>query len=192
VPRLPDLRREDLDPEQLAVYDLVCNARGAESLNAGGGLVGPFNSFVHAPVAGSRLLEFMNALHFRSSLPIQTTELAILTVGAHWQAEFEWYAHARRARESGVADSVIEAIGDGRVPDFANEGDRVVHALVRKLVESGRIDDDVYDEAVRHLGHAGVVELVCVAGCYTLISFILNGFDVQLPQGVPTQWPVAR
>jgi hypothetical protein len=43
------------------------------------------------------------------------SEIAIITIGARWQAEFEWWAHAPMAREHGVADAVVDAIGRGRL-----------------------------------------------------------------------------
>ena len=186
--RLPNLRKADLDEEHLQVWEQVCRVRGAETVNEGGGLVGPFNSFVHAPNVGSRLLELGNALHARTTLPMRTTELVILTVGAHWRAEFEWWAHARRALESGVPDVVVEAIGAGATPDFEDDADRVIHALARQLVDRGRIEEDTYEAVRGVVGDRGMVELVSLCGYYTLISFLLNGFDVQLPLGQSTRW----
>ena len=68
-------------------------------------------------------------------------------------------------------------------------GGRILHSLARQLVETGRIDDDTYAAAERIVGHRGLVELVSLCGYYTLISFILNGFDVPLPPDVSPQWP---
>jgi len=36
-----------------------------------------------------------------------------------------------------------------------------------------------------------MVELVTLCGYYTLISFLLNAFDVQLPEGTAPRWPPA-
>ena len=51
--RLPYLRYDDLDPERRAVWDAVVGSRGADLVNADGGLIGPFNAFVHAPARAS-------------------------------------------------------------------------------------------------------------------------------------------
>jgi 4-carboxymuconolactone decarboxylase len=186
--RLPDVGREDLDDARLAVWDAVCRARGAETLNEGGALAGPFNAFVQAPGIGNQLLALGNALHVGTSLPMRTIELVILTVGSRWRSEFEWWAHAGRARDSGVAASVIEALGAGVTPEFDQPGDAVLHSLAGQLVTTGRIDDDTFTAAQQLVGHEGLVELVALCGYYTLISFILNGFDVELPPGVPARW----
>jgi len=55
------------------------------------------------------------------------SEIAIITVGARWQAEFEWWAHAPMAREHGVAGAVADAIGRGEDPVAARESQAVRH-----------------------------------------------------------------
>src|SRR4051794_37281341 len=187
--RLPYLRRDDLNEKGIEVWESVSRTRGVSAVNDDGGLVGPFNAFLHAPEVGARLSDLGAHLRFGTSVPRRTLELVIITVGAHWKAEFEWWAHARMAREAGVPDAVVDAIGAGEEPPFDNDDDRVLHALARQLVETGRIDDDTYRAAEGMVGHRGLVELVSLCGYYTLISFILNGFDVPLPPGETDQWP---
>lgn len=54
-----------------------------------------------------------------TSIERRLSEIAIITIGARWQAEFEWWAHAPMAREHGVADAVVDAIGRGEDPPTA-------------------------------------------------------------------------
>jgi 4-carboxymuconolactone decarboxylase len=186
--RLADLPKGTLDDDQRAVWAAVCAARGTETVNEGGGLVGPFNAFIHAPRLGRPALELLHALSYGTSLPLRTTELVILVVAARWQAEFEWWAHAIRARDNGVPDAVIAAIADRRQPPFADDVDRAVYAAARELVDTGRLADDTYRRAHPHLADKGMVELVTLVGTYTMVSFILNGFDVSLPAGERNRW----
>ena len=53
----------------------------------------------------------------------------------------------------------------------------------RALHQNHRVDDATYAEAVKQLGQRGVVELVGLLGYYTLISMILNVFEVPVPGG---------
>ncbi len=186
--RLPDLRRDQLTADGQAVWDTIIGTRGSRLVTENGGLAGPFNAFVHAPKVGLEIAELGATLRFGTSLERRLTEIAIITVGAHWQAEFEWWAHARMAREHGVADAVVDAIGQGEDPPFAAEDERIVHAVASQLVSTGRVDDDSYAAANRLLGDAGIVELIALCGYYTLISFVLNGFDVPIPPGVTPAW----
>ena len=186
--RLPDLRRDQLTADGQAVWDAIVGTRGSRLVTQNGALAGPFNAFVHAPATGRALTELGATVRFGTSLERRLTEIAIITVGAHWHAEFEWWAHARMAREHGVTDAVVDAIGRGDNPPFRIEDERTVYAVARQLISAGRIDDDTYAAARELLGEAGMVELITLCGYYTLISFVLNGFDVPVPPGVTPAW----
>jgi 4-carboxymuconolactone decarboxylase len=151
-------------------------------------LAGPFNAFVHAPEIGSRMSSLGFALRQKMSVPRRTIELVIITVGAHWKAEYEWWAHARMAREHGVSDAVIDAIGSGEDPPLESESDRAVYAMTRQLLERGQIDSATYEAAHAAVGDQGMSELITLAGYYTTISFLLNGFTVPLPPDASPKW----
>ena len=187
--RIRNLRREELGPEGQQLWDGIVNRLGEEVVAADGGLAGPFNAFVTAPGAGRRLSSLGATLRFGTSIERRLSEIAIITVGARWQAEFEWWAHAAMAREHGVADAVVDAIGRGEEPPFETDDERAVYTAARQLSHSGRLDQQAYDAAHRLLGDAGMVELVSLCGYYTLISFLLNAFAVPLPPDAAPMWP---
>jgi 4-carboxymuconolactone decarboxylase len=187
--RLPDLRRDDLTPAGQGVFDLIVRTRGDHVVTDSGSLTGPFNAFVHAPDAGGPLASLGAALRFGSSIEPRLTELAIITIAAHWRAEFEWSAHARMAREAGVSDAVVDAIGRGEKPLLTADDDRVIYSATREIVTTGQLAEASYAAARDLLGDTGVVELVALCGYYTLVSFVLNAFVVPLPPGVPPMWP---
>jgi 4-carboxymuconolactone decarboxylase len=186
--RLPYLRYDDLDAAGQEVWDSVAGSRGGDLVNDEGGLIGPFNAFVHAPGVGRHLSRLGGRLRFRTSLDRRLSELAIIAVGARWKAEFEWWAHAQMAREHGVAGPVIDAIGRGEEPPLDAEDERAVYAVARQLTETGQLDQAGYDAASALLGDEGMVELVALCGYYTLICYLLNAFAVPLPPGVAAQW----
>ena len=186
--RLPYLRYDDLDPDRRALWDAIVGSRGAALVNDQGGLVGPFNAFVHAPGVGRRLASLGHVVRFETSVERRLSEVAIITVGARWKAEFEWWAHARMAREHGVASAVVDAIGRGEEPPFEADDERAVYAVARQLADHGQVDSGAYAAAHRLLGDAGMVELVSLCGYYTLVSFLLNAFTVPLPPGAAPAW----
>ena len=130
-------------------------------------------------------------MRFGTSIERRLSEVAIITVGARWRAEFEWWAHARMAREHGVPEAVVEAIGRGEEPPFAAADERIVYAVARELADDGQVSQASYDAARDLLGEAGMVELVSLCGYYTLISFLLNAFAVPIPSGAEPMWPAA-
>jgi 4-carboxymuconolactone decarboxylase len=186
--RIPYVRREDLGPEGRQLWDGIVNTWGDLAVTANGGLAGPFNALVTAPDAGRRLSALGATLRFGTSIERRLSEVAIITIGARWQAEFEWWAHARMAREHGVAGAVVDAIGRGEDPPFEADDERAVHLVARQLGDAGRLDQETYDAAHRLLGNAGMVELVSLCGYYTLVSFLLNAFAVPLPPGALPMW----
>jgi 4-carboxymuconolactone decarboxylase len=186
--RIPYVRREELGPDGQQLWDSIVTSRGSSVVTADGGLSGPFNAFVTAPGAGQRLSSLGGTLRFETSIERRLSEVAIITIGARWRAEFEWWAHARMARENGVLDAVVEAIGRGEDPPFEADDERAVYMVARELGQSGRLDEETFGAAQRILGDAGMVELVSLCGYYTLISFVLNAFAVPLPPDAAPMW----
>ncbi len=187
--RLTELRRDDLDPAGQDVWDKIVGTRGHGLVTEAGGLAGPFNAFLHAPDVGRRLASLGAALRFGTSIERRLTEVAIITVGSRWKAEFEWWAHARMAREHGVPDSAVDAIGRGEQPIFDASDERAVYTVASELTRTGQLGQASYDAARALLGETGMVELVSLCGYYTLVSFLLNAFAVPLPPGIPPAWP---
>ena len=188
VSRLPYLRRDELDDAGQEVWDSIVGSRGAALVNDQGVLTGPFNAFVHAPEVGRHLTALGRVLRFETSIARRLSEVAIITVGTRWKAEFEWWAHARMARHHGVPDSVVDAIGRGDDPPFEAEDERTVYGAARQLTETGRLSQDAYEAVHQILGDAGAVEFVSLCGYYSLVSFLLNAFDVPLPPGATPRW----
>ena len=187
--RLPSVQRDQLEPDGQALWDTFVETRGATLVGPDGGLMGPFNPWVIASDIGRRLADLGGALRFRTSVERRLLEVAIITTGARWKAEFEWWAHSRMAREFGVSDDVIDAIAQGEDPPFAKDDERIVHAIATQLGASGRVDDATYAAGRALLGDRGIVEIVALCGYYTLVSFTLNAFEVPLPEGATPVWP---
>ncbi len=174
--RLAPLHLEDLSPAQRTVADAIISGPR-------GGLRGPFEAWLRAPGLADRAQKLGEYCRFGTSLPRDLSEFAILLTGRHWKAQFEFWAHARLAREAGLPEDIIEAVRTGAAPAFRNEAQRAVHALLTEYFATNRVDQATYDRALAALGERGLVELVGIAGYYCLVSMTLNVFDVGLPPG---------
>jgi 4-carboxymuconolactone decarboxylase len=186
--RIPYVRRDELGSEGQQLWDGIVNTWGGLAVTASGGLAGPFNALVTAPDAGRRLSALGATLRSAPTIERRLSEIAIITIGARWRAEYEWWAHARMAREHGVAGAVVDAIGRGEDPPFEADDERAVYTVARQLGDAGRLDQETYDAGHRLLGDAGMVELVSLCGYYTLVSFLLNAFTVPLPPDALPMW----
>ena len=189
--RLAAVRPADATSAQKEVIDAIAGgARGQDRpldslLDERGGLTGPFNAWVHRPDLGIVVQSLGERLRFHGTLPGAAREIAILTVGAKWMAEYEWWAHCKVGRREGVSDETIDAIHRGERPRLSDPVDQAAHDFTAALLETGRVDPELYDAARTQLGDGGLVELVTLVGYYTLVSFALNAFEVPLPAGEP-------
>lgn len=188
--RLRTLSRAELDDRQAELWDGIVDSRGGgvDLFDDDGCLVGPFNAFVHQPRIGRRLSSLGGILRFRTSIDRRLSEVAICTVGSHWHSEFEFWAHAPMALEFGVGEAVVDALREGRPPEFDRDDERIVHAVTSQLLCERRVDDVTFAEAEALLGETGMVELGALVGYYCLISMMLNLFEIPLPAGEQTVW----
>jgi 4-carboxymuconolactone decarboxylase len=187
--KLPLVGKDDLDAEQKALWDYILKGpRGASMSGPIKFLPGPFNPWLQVPSFGKLAAEMGERLRFRSVLPGKLRELAILTTGVHWKAEFEFWAHARVARAEGLPDSIIDALQAGTAVTYEDDLQRLVHTAAKDLVETGRPRPHLVEEVADKLGWPAVVELVALVGFYCMVSFTLNAFDVALPDGVAPIW----
>jgi 4-carboxymuconolactone decarboxylase len=190
VTRLRILGPDDLDERQRAMWEsILAGPRGANLKAPAKSLDGPFNAWLYAPVAGERAGALGEELRFRVSIPDGLKELAIVIAGARWRAEYEFWGHSRLARKHGIPDAVIDAVRDGRRPDFDDDDQALVYDFVYPLVTDGVVGDDAYARAQQRFSDQGVVELALLAGYYTMVSLTLNAFAVPLPAGVEPAWP---
>lgn len=188
--RLSMVDATNLDEAQQELWDGLTATRGGgvDLVDSDGHLVGPFNAWLHVPKIGRRLSSLGAFLRFRTSLDRRLSEIAICTVGAHWQAEFEFFAHAPMALEYGVSRSVIDALRAGETPSFEREDDQIVYEITRQLLNNRRVTDATYAAGEALLGETGMVEVVALIGYYCLISMLLNLFEVPLPPGEDLNW----
>jgi 4-carboxymuconolactone decarboxylase len=147
---------------------------------------GPFNALLYSPTVGDAIQQVGQMVRFETSIPPPLRELAILCVAAKWRAQYEWWAHEKIARSEGLTSTVIASVKSGTIPAFTSPDESIVYRFVQELLEQQQISDKLYAQAVNLLGETGVTELVALLGYYTLVSMLLNTFEVPLPEGEST------
>jgi 4-carboxymuconolactone decarboxylase len=176
MPRLAPLDMDNLSAEQQTVVDKMLSGPR-------GGMRGPFESLLRRPELCDRVQHLGAYCRFDSTLDRDVAELAIILTGRQWKAQFEFWAHARLAREVGVPEPVIEAVRTNAPVETDNASYRAVVDFVREYFSTNRVADATYEAARDALGEGGVVDLVGLVGYYTLVSMTLNVFEVGLPEG---------
>ena len=177
MPRIPlPSSRDELDEAQRVVWDAVVSGPRGQ-------VIGPLRAAIHNAELAGRWSALGEALRFSTSLDKRLSELAICVTGRRWSSQVEWFVHAATAAKVGVAAEVLDAIREGRAPDFAKRDEAVVYEFARALQEDGRVPDATYAAALALFGVKGVVELTALVGYYTMVSMTLNAHGVPLPDG---------
>ncbi|MGE0601655.1 MAG: carboxymuconolactone decarboxylase family protein [Dehalococcoidia bacterium] len=163
-----------------AEYESFTRARQAR---ADGSLGGPFDPWLLNPELSHRLRGLGGMLWERTSLDRGLVELAISVCGRFWEANVEWAAHAPRAVEYGVAQSVLDDVYAGRKPSGRPE-DELIYEVCTEMQTKHRLPIELYRRAVEMFGERGLMEVMAVIGYYTLVSMTLNAFEVEVAPGV--------
>jgi 4-carboxymuconolactone decarboxylase len=180
--RLPPIDPHHLNDAQRAVYDRIANGPRK-------GVRGPLALWLHRPELAECAQALGRYCRYDSCLEPRLSELAILLMGRHWLAEYEWAAHKPFALDAGLAPAIIDAIRDGEEPVFSRPDEALVYRFIRELHDTRRVSDDLYQAFTALLGNEAAVDLVGIAGYYTLISMTIKVFEVPPPVGVAPELP---
>jgi len=176
VSRIPFPTPETMTQDQRSVYEkIIAGPRGT--------LVGPLRAALHCPELAEHWQSLGAFLRFRTSLAPRLSELAILVTARRWNSQVEWYIHAETARKAGLAESIIEAIRNGRSPEFEDPNEFAIYEYARELQSSGQVLEATYEKVLAQLNTAGIVELTALIGYYTMVSMTLNAHEIPLPDG---------
>jgi len=184
--RLTHKSFDELNEEQQALYSQLTETR---KVSEDGVIGGPFDVWLKNAELGKRIVGLGGTFRFDTSVDRRYVELVILITGQFWQAQFEWFAHEPMAIKAGVPQSLIDALKIGNKPDFESNEDKIAYELCTELHQNHQVSDSTYSEAAAIFGEQGVMELVNLAGYYTMVSMTLNTFKVPLPAGASYPFP---
>lgn len=175
MPRLSPLDPDTLSASQKDIFDKI-------TAGPRGGVRGPFVPMLLNP----GICDFVQGLgayiRFDGVLPGKLRELAILTTARFWGADYEWNAHVPFAEKEGLNPAIIEAIAEGRTPNFTDDNEKAVHTFVTELHRDHHVGDATFAAIKDTFGDEATLELTAIAGYYTLISMVLNTFEVAAPE----------
>mgnify|MGYP003349792205 FL=1 len=110
-------------------------------------------------------------------------EFVILMTARQWSQNYEWSVHSRLALEEGLSPDIARALVEGRRPPGMVEEESVLYDFCMELQDHQSVSDATYERAVDRFGEQGVVEVVSLAGYYTMVSMVLNVARTALPKG---------
>jgi 4-carboxymuconolactone decarboxylase len=182
--RFPEISHNEYTDEQNELAQKVASSRGA--------MRGPFVPALHS--AGIlRAIEATGAyVRFENALPEDLKELATLVVGRFWGAQYEWWAHARLALQSGVDPAIVEAIRKGEAPKKLTAAQAAIYNFCVELNGTHSVTDDTFAAVATRFGTRGVMDLIGICGHYSMISMILNVAQTSTPDGSVPLAPLKR
>ena len=186
--RTPLLAPDALDADQKKTYAVIgetmvpwAEKSGFQAKLPDGRLIGPFNPLLLSPALGAAFLALQQAEGETTTLSDRVRQAVILTVGSVWQADYELYAHAAVARGLGLSDSTIEALRRGEPEEALTPEERTAQRFALKLTKDHQVDEETFQAASETFKDRGVAEIVILAGCYDIVSSLLNAFEVPAP-----------
>lgn len=181
--RLSNLTRDQLKPADQQYYDAIAGSRG-------GSVRGPYGVLLHSPDLATRVANTGTYVRFDLDLPEALKELIIITTAREIMSQYEFVAHARLARQAGLAESTIQAIAKGTAPQGLVGEEAVLVRFVQELLRNHKISDAAFNAVQQRYGTQKTVEITTLIGHYMLVGQILLAFEVDLPEGVQPEIPV--
>ncbi|MGI4878447.1 MAG: carboxymuconolactone decarboxylase family protein [Janthinobacterium lividum] len=185
--RLPLIAPSDLTPEQKSLYDdmrkgISSNFNAFKVEREDGALMGPWNPWLHEPAIGTAIWNLTLAMTANATLPDAVRQIAILVVGARFDAAYEIYAHIAVAERDGMkAERLATLVADLKPVDFAAD-ESVAYDISYALVRGGTLPEPLYTLGVKTFGQHGMNELIYLVGLYSLVSTTLNAYNVPVPE----------
>jgi alkylhydroperoxidase family enzyme len=185
--RLPLIPPAELSAEQKNLYDsmrkgIASNFNAFKVEREDGALMGPWNPWLHEPGIGKAIWDLTLAMTANAVLPDNVRQIAILVVGARYDAAYELYAHVAVAEKEGMSAERLSALVADLKPADLSKEENVAFDFSYALSRGGTLPEPLYRQAIATFGQHGTNELIYLVGLYALVSTTLNGFNVPVPE----------
>ena len=144
---------------------------------------GPYRVWLSSPEFAERQKALSDYVIRGGLLNSRECEIAVLVLAQRWRVPYIEVAHRRIAANAGVAETVIDAICEGRTPQFDDEREEIVYLTALAMVNGVPPEPATMERATRTLGHDGVSELSGLLGFYSACAFILTFYGAEPPKG---------
>jgi len=185
--RLEPIAPQDLTPTQKLLYldmkkGIAGHFNAFKAEREDGALIGPWNPWLHEPGIGKAIWDLTLAMTASAVLPDNVRQVAILTVGAHFNADYEIYAHVAVAEDERMTPERLASLVSRVKPVDLTREESVAYDAAFALCGGGVLPEPVYRLAVGTFGQHGADELFYLVGLYALVSVTLNAFNVPVPE----------
>lgn len=166
----PIVNRDDVAAEHHALFDELAALRGRIS--------GPSTIVLWSPGLARPWNQISEYLHRQSIVEPEHAELAVCATAREKDCGYIWNAHVPLARKAGVPAATIDTVRDRRPVSGLSGPETSVILYVRQLIQTNRVESDVFDQLLEAHGPQWLVELTVWVGRYQALAGILNAFEV--------------
>jgi 4-carboxymuconolactone decarboxylase len=128
-------------------------------------------------------------VRYNLDIPEALRETIIIATAREIKSQYEFYAHARLARQAGVSEDTIQAIARGTAPQGLSGDEERLVRFVHELLRNHKISDATFDAVRDRFGMQKTLEITALIGHYLLVGQILAAFEVDLPAGAKPEIP---
>lgn len=135
---------------------------------------GPFAMLMYSPELMNNARAMGDYLRYKSSVPNELSEFAILITAREWSQDYEWSIHYPIAIKAGLKPEVAAALLDGRRPEGMSEDQALIYDFTIELERNKRVSDATFNKVEKRFGKKGAVDLAGIAGYYTFLAMEMN------------------
>jgi AhpD family alkylhydroperoxidase len=146
----------------------------------------PLNVFRMVAGAPAALRPFMalGSAVLSTALDARRREIAVLRVAHATNARYEWVQHEQLARNSGVSESEIAAIGSEERVTSLDEECNLICRVADEISRDVRLSDAALEQIVERYGPREASELILLVSYYNMVSRFLESTRVEV-EGEP-------
>lgn len=137
-----------------------------------------YQMLMHSPAVAEGWLAYLTAIRQKSSLNGALRELVIMRVALLNRAPYEADQHAPIARQEGVSDAQLDALGQWADSDLFSARERAVLAYVDAMTRDVQVPEPVYAAVAAEFAPPQLVELTATIAAYNMVSRFLEALQI--------------
>ena len=142
----------------------------------------PLNVFRMVAGAPRAVRPFMalGAAVLSTALDARRREIAVLRVAHATHAPYEWAQHEQLARNAGVTEAEIEAIGSEDPVNSLDEECNLICRVADEVSREVRLSDEALEQIIDRYGPREARELIMLVSYYNMVSRFLESTRVEV------------
>jgi 4-carboxymuconolactone decarboxylase len=129
------------------------------------------------------MFDLLAYLRWKTTLPLNLNEFAILIVGRQWRSQVEWFAHVPIAIKAGLGADLIAELKANKRPSNMTPDEAITYDFITELTTTHVVSDATFARANALFTEQQIVDLTTVAGTYITIAMLISMANMQIPEG---------